>query len=164
MLPQGCDRATEPAWHVCISPCSIRPRPGRQPPHARPGRQPPHTGNKNGTIYNEPGGPGDQFFWDFRLPEVADYFVSSVMSTVADPAVDGTFSDDVVGFPAEHEKGPANIKMNDTDLADLQFATLQTSARLIETLVAAGKYNWQVRVARVPAARRGSQRRSHVPA
>lgn len=49
-------------------------------------------GNKNGTVYNEPGGPGDQFFWDYREEVVTDYYITSIMSTLTDPAVDGTFT------------------------------------------------------------------------
>jgi len=65
-------------------------------------------GNKNGTIYNEPGGPGDQFFWDFRVPAAAEYFIDSVLSTLTDPAIDGTFTDDVVGF-RELDLAPATV-------------------------------------------------------
>ena len=46
-------------------------------------------GNKNGTIYNEPGGPGDQYFWDYREPEAADYYINSVLNTTMGPYVDG---------------------------------------------------------------------------
>lgn len=91
----------------------------------------------------QPGGPGDQFFWDFRVPDAANYYITSVVSTLTDPSVDGTFTDDVTGFPAEHSKGPANIKMNASDLAELQYATQAAHARLVDALVAAGKYNWQ---------------------
>jgi alpha-glucosidase (family GH31 glycosyl hydrolase) len=48
-------------------------------------------GNKNGTIYQEDITFGDQFFWDFTNPAAADYFVSSVVASLNDPAVDGTF-------------------------------------------------------------------------
>ena len=55
----------------------------------------------NGTIYNEPIAQGAQFFWDFRNTDATQYFVSSIAAVLAsDPAVDGTFTDDVTGmFP-----------------------------------------------------------------
>ena len=99
--------------------------------------------HKNGTIYNEPGGPGDQFFWDHRRADVRAYYVSSVLSTLQDPAVDGTFSDDVTGWPEEHDAGPANVNMSDADVQDVKYHTGLASAMLIDATVAAGKYNWQ---------------------
>ncbi len=84
-----------------------------------------------------------QFFWDYRVPEATDYYISSVASTLSDPAVDGTFTDDVTGFPAEHDGGPGHIKMNASDVAEVQFMTQLANAQLIDTLVAQGKYNWQ---------------------
>jgi hypothetical protein len=56
-------------------------------------------GHKNGTIYNERISFGDQFFWDFRDPAAADYYIQSVLESISDPAVDGTFTDDVDGVP-----------------------------------------------------------------
>ena len=100
-------------------------------------------GQKTGRIYNEPGGPGDQFFWDFRVPAVADYVVYSLASTVSSDYVDGTFSDDVDGFPAEHSNGPKNINMSDADVAILQYHTQLTHTRLLAELISRGKYNWQ---------------------
>lgn len=58
-------------------------------------------------------------------------------------SVDGTFTDDVDGLPAEHPNAQARIGMSDSDLAALRFATQSTSQTLINTLVKAGKYNWQ---------------------
>jgi len=100
-------------------------------------------GTKNGTIYNEPITAGNQYFWDYTNPEAARYFVTSILAVVTDPAVDGTFTDDVTGFPAEHESAPANIHMNMAQVADLQFATQEANQWLIDSLVKLGKYNWQ---------------------
>ena len=99
--------------------------------------------HKNGTIYNEPGGPGDQYFWDYRLPAVRDYYVKSVLSTLVDDAVDGTFTDDVTGWPEEHDGGPANVNMSQKDVDDIKYWTQLTHARLVEAVVERGKYNWQ---------------------
>lgn len=69
--------------------------------------------------------------------------MSSVTASIADAAVDGTFTDDVDGLPAEHPAAQGRIGMSDDDLSALRFATQSTSQRLIDTLIAAGKYNWQ---------------------
>jgi len=96
-----------------------------------------------GTVYNEAREEGDQYFWDFRNVDAAAYFVSSVAASVADPAVDGTFTDDVTGVPAEHEEVQKNTGMSDAEIAALQYATQQASQNLITTLTLAGKYNYQ---------------------
>ena len=100
-------------------------------------------GEKNGTIYNEPGGPGDQFFWDFRVAEAADYYIDSVLQRTANVSVDGVFTDDIDGFPTEHDYAPLNANIPFSDVAALQFASLATHGRLVAALAAAGKYNWQ---------------------
>mmetsp|Transcript_31425 Transcript_31425/g.82421 ORF Transcript_31425/g.82421 Transcript_31425/m.82421 type:complete len:456 (-) Transcript_31425:265-1632(-) len=100
-------------------------------------------GNKNGTIYNEPIEFGDQFFWDYTNPEAADYFVTSVVKSLDSPYVDGTFTDDVGGLPEEHAQAIARTKLTPDQVASLKLATAQTHEKLVEALVAAGKYNWQ---------------------
>eukprot|EP01087_Luapelamoeba_hula_P003456 TRINITY_DN1325_c0_g1_i1.p1 TRINITY_DN1325_c0_g1~~TRINITY_DN1325_c0_g1_i1.p1 ORF type:complete len:414 (+),score=35.17 TRINITY_DN1325_c0_g1_i1:113-1354(+) len=100
-------------------------------------------GKKNGTIYNEPVGQGDQFFWDFTNPQAAQYFVNSILSTALDPAVDGTFIDDVEGVPEEHPNVQRNTGMTDAQIASLVSATQATVDVLIKNLIAAGKYAWQ---------------------
>jgi hypothetical protein len=75
------------------------------------------SGRKNGTIYNEigefpPGVTiGDQYFWDYRVDAASEYYVSSVLESVSDPAVDGTFTDDVTGLPNEHHAVQRRIKI-----------------------------------------------------
>ena len=100
------------------------------------------SGMKNGTIYNEPGGPGDQYFWDFRLEAVREYYKYSVLTTLSDDVVDGTFTDDIDGFPVEHDGGPANINMSQADVRDLQYATQLAHAEMLPEIIARGKYNW----------------------
>ena len=100
-------------------------------------------GNKIGKIYNEPINFGDQFFWDYTNASAAQYFITSVIQSLNDPAVDGTFTDDVDGVPEEHGAVQAAINMTDAQLAQLQYATLATNMLLIESLVQAQKYNWQ---------------------
>lgn len=45
---------------------------------------------KDGSNYNEPIHFGDQYFWDFRNESAQEYFVSSVLASLSDDAVDGT--------------------------------------------------------------------------
>ena len=97
----------------------------------------------NGTIYNEPGGPGDQFFWNFTNPSTRDFFVRSVMESISFPEVDGTYTDDVTGLPSEHYAMVKALNLSESDISKHQYATSQTGAALIEAAVAAGKYVWQ---------------------
>lgn len=103
----------------------------------------------NGTLYVEPetgrphGGFEAQAFWDFRVEDAARYFVSSVLATMASPAVDGTYDDDVVGIPAEHPNVISRTNLSAADVLALQLATQNTSQVLINASVAAGKYVWQ---------------------
>jgi len=100
-------------------------------------------GVKNGTIYNEPIDQGDQYFWDFRVQEAADYFVSSIVQTTQNPYVDGSYSDDVQGLPEEHANAIKAMSLTTTEVSDIQQATQQTSQNLITALIKANKYNWE---------------------
>ena len=69
--------------------------------------------------------------------------MSSVAQSVAHPAVDGTFTDDVTGLPNEHHQAQARIHMSGAELQALQVATNATHAHLVQELIAMGKFNWQ---------------------
>ena len=99
-------------------------------------------GHTNGTIYIENGGPGNQFFWNFSNPLSADYYISSVLASIAYPETDGSFTDDVTGLPAEHDAAPGNMKLSAADVQRQQFDTSVANGRLIDEAVAAGKYIW----------------------
>ena len=100
-------------------------------------------GNKTGSIYNERQEPGDQFFWDFRVDAASSYYISSVLSTLASPFVDGSFTDDVTGLPAEHDSAPGNMKLSAEEVTDIQHATADTNGQLIAQAINMGKYVWQ---------------------
>ena len=100
-------------------------------------------GAKNGTIYNEGGAPGDQFFWDHRVQAASDYYIASVLKVLDNDHVDGIFTDDLMGFPSEHGDAPARTRISYAEAVELQFATLATHGRLVDALIGAGKYNWQ---------------------
>lgn len=103
----------------------------------------------NGTLYTEPekdrnhSGFEAQAFWDFRVPAASDYFVSSVLATMASPAVDGSYADDVDGVPMEHPNVVHNTNLSVADVRALQYATQATNQALINASIAAGKFVWQ---------------------
>jgi len=100
-------------------------------------------GHKNGTIYNEARGEGDQYFWDFRVPEAGTYFINSVVASVSSPYIDGSFTDDVDGLPAEHGDAPVRMQLSNQEVAEIQQATQSTNQQLITSLIKSGKYLWQ---------------------
>jgi len=96
----------------------------------------------NGTIYNERQTPGDQFFWNFSYAPSRDYYARSVMASIAYPEVDGTFTDDVTGIPAEHGALPARLGLSPAAVAAYQHATSVANQQLVDAAVAGGKYVW----------------------
>ena len=103
-------------------------------------------GPPNGTVYlemyREKYDFGAMGFWDFTQSAATAAFISSVIESIADPAVDGTYLDDPIGVPQEHPLAQAATNMSDAQLEELQFATQQAGMSLIEQLVATGKYVW----------------------
>ncbi len=86
---------------------------------------------------------GDQFFWNYTNPAAGATFVSSVVASLNDSAVDGTFTDDVGGVPQEHPKVAANTGMGPAEMTALQVATGRAHGDLVKALIEAGKFNWQ---------------------
>jgi len=83
------------------------------------------------------------FFWDFRVKEASDYFVSSIVQTTLNPYVDGSFSDDVEGLPEEHEDAIKAMRLTTAEVADIKQSTHDTNQNLITALITANKYLWQ---------------------
>ena len=103
--------------------------------------------------------------------DAASYYVASVVGSVAEAAVDGTFTDDVTGLPNEHHaaqgrlgkphdhfrgiwtlrhldsippRAPAMIVrtgMSDVELKQLQLATNATHATLVRELITRGEHD-----------------------
>jgi hypothetical protein len=96
-----------------------------------------------GTIANTPRSQGDQYFWNFSVPGAQYFYITEVLASLADAAVDGTFTDDLDGLPAEHPGVPEALGMSGAELGDLRFATQQMGSALIYSLAAVGKYTWQ---------------------
>jgi hypothetical protein len=100
----------------------------------------PATGAKNGTVYVE----GSGWFWDYRVPAVRAHVLAMVLNgTVGDAVFDGTFTDDEIGFPVEHESAPAAMGMNASAVADVRHWAQVTSGVVIAALHGAGKYAFQ---------------------
>ena len=100
----------------------------------------PATGAKNGTVFVE----GAAWFWDYRVPEVRAHVVAMVLNgTLGDPSFDGTFTDDEIGFPVEHEAAPAAMGMNASAVADVRHWAQVTSGVVIAALHDAGRYAFQ---------------------
>jgi hypothetical protein len=56
-----------------------------------------------------------QFFWDWRNPAAIEYVIAKSEQGpygTDSPYVDGTFSDDITGIPAEHSHAPVNMGMS----------------------------------------------------
>ena len=88
--------------------------------------------------------------WDYRVPAAADYVVQSIVASVSDPAVDGTYTDDIYnGQPDQLEATTAILKMQnatgmtDEELVALRVASTATYERLVHALIEAGKFSWQ---------------------
>ena len=76
------------------------------------------------------------------MEEAAEYSIDSVLQSVADPAVDGTFVDDI-GFGGEHAQMLTDTRLTKQEVAAINNASLRTYARLKQRLIAAGKFDWQ---------------------
>lgn len=96
-----------------------------------------------GTIANDHRSQGDQYFFNFTVLDAQTFYITETLASLAHPAVDGTFTDDIDGLPAEHAGVPAALGMSAAALAALRFTTQQMGSALIYALVAAGKYTWQ---------------------
>ena len=76
----------------------------------------------------------NQYFIDWRNPEAAAYFVSAIVNSTLVPGVDGTFTDDEQGVPAEHPELKTLLKLTDKQLSDIQFATQSAEQYLVTSL------------------------------
>ena len=107
---------------------------------------------KTGEIYNEPGGPGDQYFWDFRSEELLAYWAGSVVNSTTSSnglcggrdCVDGSFADDMVGLPdSNHPNATQRMGLNASEVSAIRIATQLANQAVIDAAVVAGKYVWQ---------------------
>ena len=51
----------------------------------------------------------------------------------------------VQGLGEEHDGAITNMKLSQQEVYDIRNATLKTWERMLDTLIPAGGYNWQVR-------------------
>jgi hypothetical protein len=91
---------------------------------------------------------GSQFLWNFTSREAQDTILQSIIGVVESGGdfVDGLFTDDLGGFPDEHEgiQNMLNISGSYTsgDLFALRNASQTMSQRLIDELPLRGKFVW----------------------
>lgn len=103
----------------------------------------PVTGLRNGTVYGE--NSVGAWFWNYSQPGVSDFVVHMVLNgTLAGgDLLDGTFTDDEIGFPVEHENVPAEIGMSAAQVAEVRLAAQVASGVVIGLLHDHGKYAFQ---------------------
>jgi hypothetical protein len=102
------------------------------------------SGTPAGTVYHDPNPYGDQVFFNHSNIATQLAFIESLVAVVtAGPELDGSFTDDVDGLPAEHADVPAALGMSADAVATLRYATQSMGAALIAALTLAGKYTWQ---------------------
>jgi len=97
-----------------------------------------------GTVLSLPNTYGDQLFWNHTNTRAQLVFIQALLAVVtADDSLDGSFTDDVDGLPAEHPTVPAALGMTADDVAALRFATQSMGSALIAALTLNGRYTWQ---------------------
>ena len=102
------------------------------------------SGTPAGTVFSIPNEYGDQRVWNHTNVRAQLVFMEALLAVVtADDSVDGSFTDDVDGFPAEHPTAPAQLGMTDADVATLRFATQSMGSALIAALTLSGRFTWQ---------------------
>ena len=104
----------------------------------------PPTPGANGTRFGDNALGDGQLFWDYRNPEVQDYFAEKVclggVTGAADPYVDGTFTDDPGGLGAEHAAVASALQLTDAEVDALQLGAQQAWTKALALLIKAGKY------------------------
>ena len=102
------------------------------------------SGTPAGTVYHDPIPYGDQVFFNHTNVRAQLALINSMLAVVtAGPELDGSFTDDVDGLPAEHADVPAALGMSADAVATLRYATQSMGAALIAALTLAGRYTWQ---------------------
>ena len=120
------------------------------PPHSPPWGWGNYDPDLNNILDIYPGSRcfGGQFLWNLTSSEAQDTVFQSIIGVVesAGEFVDGLFTDDLGGFPDEHEgiQGMLNISgdYNSGDIFALRNGSQTLSQRLIDGLAARGRYVW----------------------
>lgn len=95
----------------------------------------------NGTRFGNNALNDGQLFWDYRNPEVQDYFAEKVILAGAmQDHVDGMFTDDPGGYGQEHGAVQAAVQLTDSEVADLQRTTQLAWTKALNLVAKAGKY------------------------
>lgn len=103
------------------------------------------TGPKQGQIYQENIGEGDQFFINWTTPGVVDWFIQqSVLGPggLASPYVDGVFTDDEWDLFPEHDGAAAAMGLSAADQRSLLLAKQRAYDRMLTALIDRQGYAW----------------------
>jgi hypothetical protein len=83
-----------------------------------------------------------QWFIDWRSAAATEYFVSAIVNSTLADGVDGTFTDDRTGVPAEHPEVGPTLNLTELELQDIQHATQAAGQKLASALAAANRTCW----------------------
>jgi len=97
---------------------------------------------------------------DYTNPDATQYFISSVLASLDDPAVDGTFTDDVDGVPDEHGDVQARINMTDDQV---RAAAAAEAERLVRRAPSAARWASAVAQRRCAASAALTLSTAHLP-
>ena len=103
----------------------------------------PATGLRNGTVFGE--NSVGAWFWNYSEPGVSDDVVGMILNgtLMGGDLFDGTFHDDEIGFPVEHDEVPFILGMSPAQVQEVRYAAQLASGRVIKALHDAGKYAYQ---------------------
>jgi hypothetical protein len=87
-----------------------------------------------------------QFAWNFTNSSLRSWWIKNILvgGGANDADIDGSFSDDVIGFPAEQENWIPRLGYSPAQLHALQVATQETWQQAAVQLADNGGYNWQM--------------------
>ena len=87
---------------------------------------------------------GDQYFWDYRNPDMRAFMLQDVLNLVSSPYVDGVYVDDPLGLPEElfsvEYYGVTDLE--GSDFSVLQYWTSVVNQQILNSLIALGKYTY----------------------
>lgn len=98
----------------------------------------------NGTMISDSPGPTMvQTFWDFRQPNVTQYWTEHILRPliVDSDTVDGVLFDDCAGFPNEHVDIAKAAGIGPMEIAQIKAATLTALINFTHYLASNGKYS-----------------------
>lgn len=132
-----CDKSAPVAAPNCAYCCNFTGRAYNEPIG---GAWPPAPGS-NHTRFGDNALNDGQFFWDFRNPDVQDYWAEKVcLEGASHKDVDGMFTDDPGGYGQEHGAVQSAVQLTDAEILALQIGTQRSWMKALALLTKAKKY------------------------